>query len=159
MVVKENQPLLYDNIAEAFAPFPSNNPLDINDWRYQSCESWQRGHGRIERRTLESIIIPDNYLCFPHVAQVLRRTYWSQHRRTGAIVQKTHLGITTLHRHQVSLAQLEQLWRGHWMIENCSHYIRDVSLGEDSCKVHTGSAPQALAALRNMIVSLVRHEG
>jgi predicted transposase YbfD/YdcC len=159
MVVKENQPMLYDNIAEAFALLPSSNRLDAEYGSYQSYQDVQRGHGRLAQRTLESIIIPDHYLRFPNVTQVLRRTYWCQQRRTGAILQKVHLGITSLTRKQVTLAQLEQLWRGHWTIENVTHYIRDVSLGEDACKVHSGSAPQALAALRNAIVSLVRHEG
>jgi predicted transposase YbfD/YdcC len=159
MVVKENQPMLYHDIAEAFAALPSANRLDAEYWRYQSFESCQRGHGRLERRTLESIIIPHNYLCFPNVVQVLRRTYWCQQRRTGVVLQKSHFGITSLSRKQVTLAQLEQLWRGHWTIENCLHYVRDVSLGEDACQVHSGSMPQALASFRNAIVTLVRHEG
>lgn len=159
MIVKENQPLLYHDIADAFAALPPTHQLDAEYWSYQSFESCQRGHGRLERRTLESIIIPNNYLCFPKVAQVLRRTYWCQQQHTGAILEKTHFGITSLSRQQVILAQLEQLWRGHWTIENCTHYIRDASLGEDACRVHSGSIPQALAAFRNAIISLVRHEG
>ena len=159
MVVKENQPMLYNDIAEAFAAMPPTNRLDAEYWSYQSVENCRRGHGRLERRTLESIIIPDNYLCFPNVVQVLRRTYWCQQRRTGVVLEKSHFGITSLSRKQVTLAQLEQLWRGHWTIENCSHYIRDVSLGEDACKVRCGSMPQALAAFRNAIVTLIRHEG
>jgi hypothetical protein len=34
-----------------------------------------------------------------------------------------------------------------------------VSFGEDSCQVRSGNAPQALAALRNAIASLLRIEG
>lgn len=59
----------------------------------------------------------------------------------------------------VSLSQVELLWRRHWTIENQLHYVRDVSFGEDQCQIHTGNAPQALAALRNGILVLLRYEG
>ena len=51
------------------------------------------------------------------------------------------------------------LWRGHWGIETRLHYVRDVTLGEDACRVRTGAAPQALAAVRNAVISLVRLAG
>ena len=56
-------------------------------------------------------------------------------------------------------AVLAALWRGHWTIENRRHYVRDVTLGEDACQVHSGHAPQALAALRNAVISLLRSAG
>ena len=55
--------------------------------------------------------------------------------------------------------ELAALWRGHWTIENRRHYVRDVTLGEDACQMHTGQAPQALAALRNAVISLLRRAG
>ena len=45
--------------------------------------------------------------------------------------------------------------RGHWGIENCLHWVRDETLGEDRCRVWTGSGPQVLAALRNAAVNLL----
>lgn len=50
-------------------------------------------------------------------------------------------------------------WREHWVIENRRHYVRDVTMGEDGCQMHVGSAPQALAAVRNGVISLVRWDG
>ncbi len=39
--------------------------------------------------------------------------------------------------------------RGHWTIENKSHYVRDgVALGEDASRIRKGSGPQVMAALR-----------
>ena len=37
--------------------------------------------------------------------------------------------------------------------------MRDVTMGEDACQMHRGNALQALAALRNAILSLFRWEG
>jgi predicted transposase YbfD/YdcC len=39
------------------------------------------------------------------------------------------------------------------------HYIRDVTFGEDASQVRTGNAPQALATLRNTVISLLRLTG
>jgi hypothetical protein len=45
--------------------------------------------------------------------------------------------------------------REHWGIENELHYVRDVTLGEDGCRVRKGSAPQVLAAVRNAVIHLL----
>jgi hypothetical protein len=37
--------------------------------------------------------------------------------------------------------------------------VRDVTLGEDASQVRSGSAPQALAALRNALLGLLRQHG
>jgi hypothetical protein len=47
-------------------------------------------------------------------------------------------------------------WSSDWGIENRLHYIRDVTLGEDACRVRSGSAPQVLASLRNAAMHLLR---
>ena len=46
--------------------------------------------------------------------------------------------------------------RGHWAIENRLHWIRDVVTGEDRHRLRTGNAPQVIAALRNLAISLIR---
>jgi hypothetical protein len=51
------------------------------------------------------------------------------------------------------------LQRGHWGIENCLHYVKDVTLGEDQSSIHCGSTPQVMAALRNTAVGLLRRAG
>lgn len=64
-------------------------------------------------------------------------------------------GITSLTPQQADAKYLLRLVRDHWRIENCLHYVRDVTLGEDACRVRKGSAPQVLAALRNAVVHLL----
>jgi hypothetical protein len=64
-------------------------------------------------------------------------------------------GITSLRPERADAARLLGLVRDHWRIENCLHYVRDVTLGEDACRVRKGSAPQVLAALRNAVVHLL----
>lgn len=49
--------------------------------------------------------------------------------------------------------------RGHWVIENSSHYVRDVTLGEDASQIRLGNAPQVFATLRNGLLTYLRSEG
>src|SRR4051794_4025648 len=45
------------------------------------------------------------------------------------------------------------------LIENKLHWVRDMSLGEDACRVRTGEAPEILAAIRNAALRLLRASG
>jgi predicted transposase YbfD/YdcC len=67
--------------------------------------------------------------------------------------------ITTLSREQASPERLLELVRGHWSIENSSHYVRDVTFLEDRSRLRTGNAPQILAALRNLAITLIHRHG
>ena len=43
--------------------------------------------------------------------------------------------------------------------QNGSHYVRDVTFGEDRSRLRTGNAPQILAALRNLAITLIHRFG
>lgn len=45
--------------------------------------------------------------------------------------------------------------RNHWGIENSVFHVRDVTLGEDQCRVRTGNAPHILSGIRNIILNLL----
>lgn len=64
-------------------------------------------------------------------------------------------GITSLSRAQADAGQLLGLLRDHWQIENGLHYVRDVTLGEDACRVRKGSSAPLLAGLRNAALVLL----
>jgi hypothetical protein len=49
--------------------------------------------------------------------------------------------------------------RGHWQIENGLHWVRDLTFAEDLSQIHTGAAPQVMASLRNLAISLHRLAG
>lgn len=111
-------------------------------------------HGdRQETRTLTATNRCTAFLDWPGLQQVCRveRTV----RRRNESHTETAYAITSLSRQRASAQRLEKIWRGHWGIENSSHYVRDVVFGEDGCRVRTGSAPQLLAALRNALIGLL----
>ena len=70
-----------------------------------------------------------------------------------------HYKITSLPPERAGPADLLRLSRRHWAIENELHYVRDVTLGEDASRVRSGAAPQAMAALRNLVVAVLHRDG
>ena len=67
--------------------------------------------------------------------------------------------ITHLTPQQASQERLLALARGHWSIENSSHYVRDVTFQEDRSQFRCGQGPQIMAALRNLAITLIHRQG
>jgi predicted transposase YbfD/YdcC len=155
MVVKENQPALYAAIELVFRcppPAEAGDHLDV-------ATTVGKAHGRLETRTLERTAAVNDYVAWPAVGQVLRRTCERITVRTGEVSREVTLGVTSLAPTQASAAEVERLWRGHWGIENQVHYVRDETMGEDRGQIRCGQAAHALAVLRNGILSLLRSHG
>jgi predicted transposase YbfD/YdcC len=155
MVAKPNQPELYGAVDRLFASPP---PPDAAD-RARAAATVGAGHGQLGRRCLERRAALAGYLAWPGAAQALRRTCRRVVAVTGEIQEDTTYGVTSLPPDAASPRQLEALWRGHWTVENRVHHVRDVTLGEDACRVRVGNAPQALAALRNGLLTVLRAPG
>lgn len=68
-------------------------------------------------------------------------------------------GISSLTRAQAEAGSFLELLRGHWGIENGLHWVRDVTLGEDMCRVRKGSSASLLAGLRNAALVLLDRLG
>jgi predicted transposase YbfD/YdcC len=160
MVVKRNQRELYDTLALWFDPPPALawQPCD-GVIPLRRCQTTGKAHGRVETRTLESRADFIAELDWPGVGQVMRRTCRRTSLKTGLTSVETTYGITSLGWHQADAAHLEQLWRGHWTIENRCHYVRDETMGEDRGRAHRGHTPEALATLRNALIGQLRADG
>jgi predicted transposase YbfD/YdcC len=116
-----------------------------------------RGHGRVEIRTLKAVSV--HHFGFPHAAQVIQVTRKTRelHTRRWRTVQV--YAVTSLPHARASPACLADLIRGHWGIENGLHWVRDVTFAEDASQVRTGSAPQIMAALRNLVIGVLCRAG
>lgn len=156
MIVKKNQLNLYRAIEVLFQtpPVPAK-PGELLVYQY----SGRKEHGCLEQRTLQSSTALNAYLDWPAIGQVLCRTCRRVMLSTGLVETKTTYGVTSLPRDLGGPKLIERFWRGHWTIENQLHYVRDETLGEDRCQVHTGATPQVLATLRNGILTLFRYHG
>lgn len=148
LTVKANQPGLHQQLAGLPWKLASDGDRDTS-----------RGHGRREIRTLKILSVADG-IGFPHAAQAMRirrrRRRLDQPRR---FTTETVYAITDLLAHQAKPPQLAGFIRGHWSIENKTHYVRDVTYDEDRSQVRTGTGPQVMAVLRNAAIGALRLAG
>jgi predicted transposase YbfD/YdcC len=155
MIVKRNQRSLWDELELLFRIPPIAADQEIWD----RATTVNKGHGRIEKRTLECGTGLVDTLTWPGVAQVRGRTCERLVVKTGKRSVEVSYAITSLAPYEAQAEQLEQLWRGHWTIENRKQYVRDVTMGEDRNQMHTGDAPRVLASLRSSLIDLWRWQG
>ena len=145
-VIKTNQPTAYAQ-------------LDALPWasiKVQHSASGT-GHGRRESRSIKTCSVADTLggIAFPHARLAIR--IHRRRRATGRGESRANVyAVTSLDVHQASPAELAAAVRGHWSVENSSHYIRDVTFAEDTSTVHAGSAPRAMAALRNLAIGTLK---
>jgi predicted transposase YbfD/YdcC len=110
----------------------------------------------VERRTITTTRWLNEYLSgWPGVQQVFRLE--RRRKVKGKVAVEVVYGITSLSSLAADAGMLLGYTRGHWGIENGLHYVRDVTLGEDRCRVRRGRAPRVLASLRNVAVYLLGH--
>jgi hypothetical protein len=154
-VVKRNQRRLYDDLA-LFFQLPA---IAADHEQSDRVQTLTKRHGRLETRTLECSTAGAEYLVWPGMAQIVRRTCERTIIKTGKHSVEVSYGLTNLGPDAARAAHLEALWRSHSPIENRKQYVRDVTLGEDQGQAYCGSTPQALASLRNALIDLMRQHG
>lgn len=158
-IVKGNQPTALHAVAALFAAradaaltAASLPPLDM-----RAATTLDKGHGRVEVRRLIASTELNDYLDWPHLAQVLliERVWWERGRRHTAV----RYALTSLPPAVASADRLLALVRGHWEIENGVHYVKDVTLGEDRSTMRTGHGPSVMAVLRDTVVNVLHRAG
>ena len=150
LIIKGNQPIARD-AAAALLSGPNA------DWVATTATEDDRGHGRVERRTIR--VAPADDSLFPGAVQAFRLR-----RDTAGLDgvwtgKEIVYGITSLPADLAGPAQLNHYERRHWVVEDRLHWVRDVTFGEDASQLRTGTAPRALAAFRNLAISALRLAG
>jgi predicted transposase YbfD/YdcC len=95
----------------------------------------------------------------PHAAQVIQVTRKTRDLGTRGWHTVVVYAITSLSFAQARPARLADLIRGHWTIENGLHWVRDVTFTEDASQLRTGTAPQVMACLRNLVIGVLSRAG
>ncbi|KOX11637.1 ISAs1 family transposase [Streptomyces sp. NRRL B-3648] len=114
-------------------------------------------HGRDEIRRVKTCTVVRSVSC-PHAAQavqIVRRRIVT----TGKVSLVRVYVVSDLTPEQASAPEIAQRVRDHWGIENKIHHVRDTVFAEDASRVRTGTAPRAMAALRNLAISALRLDG
>lgn len=96
-------------------------------------------------------------LLFPHAVQAIEVKRRRTSRTTNKTTIKTIYAVTSL-ASQATPERIAELICGHWQIEALRH-VRDVTYAEDASRVRTGTAPRAMATLRNVAIGLIRQAG
>jgi hypothetical protein len=99
---------------------------------------------------------------WPYVRQICRVERRRQLVRAGQVWKsevEVSYAITSAPPERINATGLLQALRGHWGIENKTHYVRDVTMDEDRCQVRSGAAPEVFAACRNLALALLRRAG
>jgi len=154
--LKENQPTMLADVQQFFVA-----PRVAPGWHHpplarQTAHSVQKGHGRVEKRHLTSMVDAEGFLDWPGVRQVfmLQRTVTDIH--SGRTCCETAFGMTSCGPEQADAAQLLDWTQAYWGIENGLHYRRDVTLAEDRTRITNARGAEILAILNNFVVSLTQ---
>jgi predicted transposase YbfD/YdcC len=154
-LAKENQERLHQDIAQLFEPevcAPGFSPAPSD---FRTTHQVNKGHGRIEKRTLTVSGLLAETSNWPYLAQVFKIHRLITTLAGEVLRNEVVYGLTSLTATQADPRRLLALQRQHWAIESQLHYRRDVSLGEDACRCKQRPRAHALAILNNLVIALL----
>lgn len=154
IALKKNQKSLYENVESLFKEAISKRNKCEQTSHYSTREL---GHGREEIR---------NYLMLSDISnRIDPDNKWNKLNSIGMVESvRTEDGKTTVEtRYYISSLNSDakkfgDSVRSHWGIENSLHWILDVALNEDDCRIRKDNAPQNFAVLRHIAVNLLGKE-
>jgi len=149
LCVKRNQPGLHEDLKEFF-----DTCGDFQGMEYDYFESTEKGHGRIEERRCWTVEGEAKWLGIDKDWKNVRSLVMLNRKRTirGKTTTETIYYITSLGSDAEKIATAA---RSHWKIENNLHWVLDVTMNEDMNRIRKDNAPENLAILRRIAVSMV----
>ncbi len=145
-VVKKNHPGLHQKVRR----------LPWRDVRLDHYER-ARAHHREEIRRLKSAVFA--HLDYPHARQALQVVRRRRDLGTGKLTTERIYLVTNLPPGAATGSELAAWIRGHWLIENQLHHVRDRTFREDASKIRTRHLPHVMAGLRNLAIGVHRQDG
>lgn len=148
--LKGNQPTLYEYAEDYF-----KDALEHPQWYPEmiSCETVDKGHGRIEKRT---------YCLSSDLSGLATASEWPGLAGIGMVCSQVMIGETESTEIRYAITSLTSVeifadaMRKHWGIENGLHYCLDVSFHEDHSRIRTDHAPENLAVVRHFALSALK---
>ena len=136
--------------------FDQGMQTNFAEMKHEVHETTERGHGREEERICHVIEIPRDHP---------QRTRWKDLRTLAVTVSRrtvdgkdsweSRLYVSS---HSPRAKMLAHAIRRHWSIENSQHWVLDVSFGEDARRQQDRNGAANLAAVRRLVVSMLRQD-
>lgn len=158
-MVKDNQRTTRQAIELLFAP-PKRLPghgCPLLD--FQTARTIDRGHGRLEERTITVSSLLNDYLEWPAVQQVFKLERHFSYSVSGHIHHEIQYGLTSLNLNRATPQKMLELVRSEWSIENGLHYRRDVTFHEDKTRLTRKTIARAIALINNLVIALFAKHG
>ena len=153
LALKGNQSNLADEVE---AVFSAADGAGYAGYAVDYYETEERNHGRHEIRRYWSLAIKD---------LLVHAGPWTNLSMIGMMESERTVNEETSIEYRYYIASIEnsatefaRAVRGHWGIENGLHWVLDVALREDDCRVRKGNAPENLALLRHIAINAVKQE-
>lgn len=153
LALKGNQGNLFSDVHQIFEQAQSQ---DFQAIEHDFHETLDAGHGRIEKRKcwslgqVEWLIGAEKWAQFTSIAMV------ECHRQCdGLTTREVRYYISSL---APDAKRLADSIRTHWHIENSLHWVLDVALREDECRIRSGHGPENCALLRHIAVNALNKE-
>jgi predicted transposase YbfD/YdcC len=149
--VKENQKELYRELCTGFA----------DSWLKRESATF-KNYRKTRSMTITIDVSNDFDLdCFgfPKLATVGRITRVGIRTNKGNTANINEATYFITSRDDVTPAVAYQLSRGHWSIENSLHWVKDQIYHEDQQRLSRGYAPEIMAHIRSLCISLVNQIG
>ena len=154
MTLKKNQGNLYESVEQLFKSGISTGFQELQHSTYKPEET---GHGRHEIR---------NYVILPGIGfQLDPDSVWSNLKSVGMVESIGQVDDKTTVETPYFMSSLESngeqlanYVRSHWAIENSLHWVLDVALKQDDCRIRKDNAPQNFAVMRQIAVNLLGKE-
>jgi predicted transposase YbfD/YdcC len=140
--LKENQKCMYDNVREYFED-------KINDEDMETSKTVEKSRGRIEERICRKSsnvawLNPENeWKGLRNILEIKRKT-----DTNGTKTEETSYYITSSDK---EAGRLMEIVRSHWEIETL-HWLLDVTLNEDECRLHSESAQKTINIFRKLAI-------
>ena len=104
------------------------------------AESLGGGHGRIERRKLQVSSAPSDHELWPGLEPVFAMGREVRQPKSGRSTQEVVCGRTGLSKEQASAKEPQRFARGHWTLENRSHWVRESPLMKVAARCVRGTS-------------------
>ncbi len=161
--VKDNQPTLRQELAETFAEAANDRVGALDEQARASVERFEhvdKGHGRIEKRTA-TVCRDLAWLAlsaerWPSLACLVEVT----RERTDLATDKTsyetsyYIGSDST----ATAAEIAQMVRRHWSIENELHWVLDMAFHEDQARHRARNTAQNMTILRHFTLNLIKRD-